>query len=316
MQHLEFETIVVKLQDQIEALKSISGDQIKIQTEIARLEEKRKKLLSNLYKNLTAWQKVLVARHEQRPKTSAYIQHLIRDFFPLCGDKTFGDDEAIQAGIGRFYGTTIVVLGHEKGHDTESRLKHNFGMPHPEGYRKVLRCMELAQRFGFPILTFIDTAGAYVGTEAEERGQAYAIAACLEKSFSLDVPIFSVIIGEGGSGGAVALASANKIFMLEHSVYSVISPEGCASILWRSRDKREEAAVAQKLTAQDLKALKIIDDIIPEPLGGAHRDPMLTINTLGERLHLALQDISMNVRVERRAKFLEMGKQFVLGTER
>ncbi|GAJ46131.1 acetyl-coenzyme A carboxylase carboxyl transferase subunit alpha [Holospora elegans E1] len=312
MQHLEFESVVVKLQDQIEALKGISGDKIKIQTEILRLEKKRKTLLSNLYKNLTAWQKVLVARHEQRPKTSAYIQQLVQDFFPLCGDKTFGDDMAIQAGVGRFYGTTVLVIGHEKGHDTESRLKHNFGMPHPEGYRKVLRCMDFAQKFGFPILTFVDTAGAYVGTEAEERGQAYAIAACLEKSFSLDVPIISVIIGEGGSGGAIALATANKIFMLEHSVYSVISPEGCASILWRSRDKREEAAVAQKLTAQDLRTLQIIDDIIPEPLGGAHRDPHSTIFAVGRHLNFALQETYENAKADRRTKFLEIGRQFVL----
>ncbi|ETZ07058.1 acetyl-coenzyme A carboxylase carboxyl transferase subunit alpha [Holospora obtusa F1] len=310
--HLDFESVVVKLQDQIEALKSISGDQVKIQTEILRLEEKRKKLLSNLYKNLTAWQKVLVARHEQRPKTSAYIQHLIKDFFPLCGDKTFGDDFAIQAGLGHFCGRTVLVLGHEKGHDTESRLKHNFGMPHPEGYRKVLRCMDFAQRFQFPILTFIDTAGAYVGTQAEERGQAYAIAACLEKSFLLDVPIISVIIGEGGSGGAIALATANRVFMLEHSVYSVISPEGCASILWRSRDKREEAAVAQKLTAQDLKTLKVIDDIIPEPLGGAHRDPEATIKAVEKQLSLTLQENFKNAKAERRIKFLEMGNKFVL----
>jgi acetyl-CoA carboxylase carboxyl transferase subunit alpha len=312
MQYLDFEHTVSKLQEQIEALQAISGDQIKIQTEIARLEEKRNRLLSNLYKNLTAWQKVLVARHEHRPKTAYYIQHLIQDFFSFSGDRLFGEDHAIQAGFGRFSGETVVVMGHEKGHDLESRVKHNFGMPHPEGYRKVLRCMDFAQRFGFPIITLVDTAGAYVGTGAEERGQGHAIASCLEKSFTLDVPIISLIIGEGGSGGAIALATANVVAMLEHSVYSVISPEGCASILWRSRDKREEAAVAQKLTAQDLKRLKIIEHIIPEPLGGAHRDPIATLTSVRAYLNTCLAQPSVYGKQHRRERFIALGQDFVL----
>ena len=310
MQYLDFEHAVSKLQEQIDALKAISGDQIKVKTEIARLEEKRNRLLCNLYKNLTAWQKVLVARHEHRPKTGYYIQNLIEDFFAFSGDRLFGEDHAIQAGFGRLSGETVVVIGHEKGHDLESRVKHNFGMPHPEGYRKVLRCMDFAQRFGFPIITLVDTAGAYVGTGAEERGQGHAIAACLEKSFTLDVPVISIIIGEGGSGGAIALATANVVAMLEHSVYSVISPEGCASILWRSRDKREEAAVAQKLTAQDLKRFKIIEDIIPEPPGGAHRDPESALVSVRKYLDQCLAQSFLYTKQHRRERFLSLGEEF------
>jgi acetyl-CoA carboxylase carboxyl transferase subunit alpha len=313
MDILDFEKTFLELQDQILALKTLPGDnKLKIEEEIRRLEEKGRKLLVNIYKGLTPWQKVQVARHAQRPKAGDYIQRLIQSYVPLCGDRCFGEDQAMLSGIGFFHGKPVVVLGHEKGSDTESRIHHNFGMAHPEGYRKAIRLMDLADRFGFPVLCFVDTAGAYAGIGAEERGQAQAIAACMEKSLSISSPVLSVIIGEGGSGGAVALACANYIFMLEHSIYSVISPEGCASILWRSVAKKEEAAVAQKLTAQDLKKLNVIDDIIPEPLGGAHRNQTATIDAVGDRLFACLENAVGLSKEDRQKKFLAIGRQFLM----
>ncbi|XP_069599307.1 acetyl-coenzyme A carboxylase carboxyl transferase subunit alpha-like [Ranitomeya imitator] len=267
---LDFEKPIFELEKKIEELRRLQSGDFNIIDELKKLEDKKIQLIKKVYKNLTPWQKVSVARHTLRPHSSNYIKNLIEDFMPLSGDRCFGEDLAIIAGIGRFNGTSVVVIGHEKGRETEDRIKHNFGMPHPEGYRKCVRLIEMANRFKMPIITFIDTAGAYPGVGAEERGQAEAIAKCLSACLNSDQPIISVIIGEGGSGGAIALAAANVVLMLENSVYSVISPEGCASILWRSAEKCIDAANALKLTAADMMEMKIIDEIIPEPLGGAH----------------------------------------------
>lgn len=310
---LEFEKSIAELENQLNELRHLSSNrEVNIVNEIKRFEEKGTKLLKKIYQNLTPWQKVLVARHPERPHTSDYIRELITNFTPLAGDRNFGEDEAIIGGLGRFRGQPVVVMGHEKGKDTELRLKHNFGMPKPEGYRKTVRLMQLADRFHLPILTFVDTAGAHPAIEAEERGQSEAIARSLQISANIHVPIITTVIGEGGSGGAVALAFSNVVMMLEHSIYSVISPEGCASILWRTRDKKEEAAGAQKLTAQDLKKLGVIDTIILEPLGGAQRNPQITIQTVGDAIEKSLKPfLSMDkiaVRKQRRAKFLEMGR--------
>lgn len=311
---LEFERSVAELQDRIEGLKTLpGGSQLKIQEEIQRLEKKNDKLLNELYQNLTPWQKVMVARHPERPKTQDYIARLMEQFVPLSGDRCFAEDVAITGGLAFFRGIPVLVMGHEKGHDTTTRLKHNFGMAHPEGYRKATRLMQLANRFKLPIITFVDTPGAYAGTQAEERGQAQAIAECIEMSLVVDVPFLSVIIGEGGSGGAVAFATANYIAMLEHSVYSVISPEGCASILWRTAEKKEEAAAAQKLTAQDLLKFGIIDEVVSEPLGGAHRNRLVAIDHIGDALYaqLHLFKNQSQFAAMRRQKFLNMGKAFL-----
>lgn len=310
---LDFEKPIAELEIKLAELQHLSSSgEVNITSEVKRLQEKTERLLKKSYQNLTPWQKVLVARHPERPHTSDYIEGLITDFTPLAGDRNFGEDAAIIAGLGRFRGQPVVVMGHEKGKDTELRLKHNFGMPRPEGYRKAVRLMQLADRFNLPLLTLIDTAGAHPAIEAEERGQSEAIARSLEVSAAIHVPIISTVIGEGGSGGAIALAFANVVMMLEHAIYSVISPEGCASILWRTRDKKEEAAEAQKLTAQDLKQLGIIDMIIPEPLGGAQRDPQTTIQAVGDAFEKSLSPLlslsRKKIREQRRAKFLAMGR--------
>lgn len=310
---LDFEKHIAELEIKLEELRHLSSNgEVNIASEIKRLQEKTEKLLSKTYQSLTPWQKVLVARHPGRPHTSDYIKALITDFTPLAGDRNFAEDAAIVGGLGRFRGQSVVVMGHEKGKDTECRIKHNFGMPRPEGYRKAVRLMELADRFNLPIITFIDTAGAHPAVEAEERGQSEAIARSLETCGSVQVPIISTVIGEGGSGGAIALAFANVVMMLEHAIYSVISPEGCASILWRTRDKKEEAAAAQKLTAQDLKQLGVIDTIIPEPLGGAQRNSQMVIEAVGESIENALRPLLLldrkKIRDQRRSKFLAMGR--------
>ena len=314
---LDFEKPIAELEIKLAELRQISNNgEVNISTEVKRLQEKIDKLMKKSYQHLTPWQKVQVARHPERPHTSDYISTLFTDFTPLAGDRNFAEDEAIIGGLAHFRGVPVVVMGHEKGKDTELRIKHNFGMPRPEGYRKAARLMQLADRFTLPILTFVDTAGAHPAIEAEERGQSEAIARSLEVSGAVKVPIVTVIIGEGGSGGAVALAFANTILMLEHSVYSVISPEGCASILWRTRDEKEKAAAALKLTAQDLKELGIIDTILPEPLGGAQRNPQTTIQTVGDALEKALKPLltlkGQVVREKRRAKFLAMGRAKVI----
>lgn len=308
---LDFEKPIFELEAKIKELKNLNGGDLNIVEEIKKLESKQKKLLKQIYSNLTPWQKVLVARHQERPHTSDYIKGMIDDFVPLAGDRLFGEDLAITAGIGRFCGISVAILGHEKGRDTDDRIRHNFGMPHPEGYRKACRIMKLAAKFQLPLLTFIDTAGAYPGIGAEERGQAEAIARSIEASLNFPCPMIATIIGEGGSGGAVALAAANNILMLEHSVYSVISPEGCASILYRDVEKAEDAADSLKLTAHDLLEFKMIDEIIAEPLGGAHTDHAAAIKSVKESVKAALQSTMSNVKnyKEHRAdKFLQLSR--------
>jgi acetyl-CoA carboxylase carboxyl transferase subunit alpha len=307
---LDFEKPIFELDAKLKELKNINTGDLSIVEDIKRLESKRKKLIKQRYAELTPAQKVQVARHQERPHTIDYINTLVDDFIPLAGDRLFGNDLAITAGIGKFKGVPVAIIGHEKGNDTEDRLKHNFGMPHPEGYRKACRIMAMASKFGLPLLTFVDTAGAYPGVGAEERGQSEAIAKCIERSLELKTPIIATIIGEGGSGGAVALAVANTVLMLEHSVYSVISPEGCASILYRNPEKATVAAEALKLTAQDLIKFKMIDEIIEEPLGGAHRDPTSTIKFVGDRLKAALLETAniANFRSHRSEKFLNLGR--------
>ncbi len=306
---LDFEKTIAEYEGHIEELRR-SSENVNVLEEITILEEKRKKELSLIYTDLTPWQKVQVARHPNRPHAQDYIKNLIEDFTPLAGDRNFAEDKAIIGGIGRFRGQSVVIMGTEKGHDTESRLKHNFGMAKPEGYRKAQRLMRLAEQFNLPIITLVDTSGAFPGKEAEERGQAEAIARSIDICLDIKVPLISIIIGEGGSGGAIALAAANSIFMLEHSIYSVISPEGCASILWRSSEMNKIAAKALKITAQDLKELKIIDDIIPEPIGGAHRFPTEAMTTVANRIEKELTDlqkIESGILKQMRAdKFLEM----------
>ncbi|WP_342779575.1 acetyl-CoA carboxylase carboxyltransferase subunit alpha [Luteithermobacter gelatinilyticus] len=313
MTYLDFEKPIAELESRIRDMKNLeSGDELNIAEEIGRLERKLDKLLRDTYKSLTPWQKIKVARHPNRPHFPDFIKGLITDFMPLCGDRAFADDAAITGGLGRFKGQSVMVIGHEKGSDTQSRLKHNFGMARPEGYRKAIRLFKLAEQFDIPVITLVDTSGAYPGIGAEERGQAEAIARSTEACLGLKVPLVSVIVGEGGSGGAVALAAGNRIMMLEHAVYSVISPEGCASILWRTADKAEEAAGALKITAQDLLKLNVIDEVIPEPVGGAHRDHEKTMTALGKSLDQALNDLSAlsaeKLRSLRREKFLNMGR--------
>jgi acetyl-CoA carboxylase carboxyl transferase subunit alpha len=315
MRHfLDFEKPLAELEGKIDELRHLSnGNDINIADEVARLEAKVDRLLRQTYAKLTAWQKVQLARHPDRPHGSDYIKQLITDFTPLAGDRAFGEDRAIIGGLGRFRGRSVVVLAHEKGADTESRLRHNFGMARPEGYRKARRLMDLADRFGLPVLTFIDTAGAYPGIDAEARGQAEAIARSIETSLQLRVPLVASIIGEGGSGGALALAAGNRVLMLEHSTYSVISPEACASIIWRTSDNTQDAAEALKLTAQDLLKLGVIDTIVPEPLGGAHREREPAIAALGEAIETVLRPLlgmdAASLRTQRREKFLAMGNR-------
>jgi len=307
---LDFEKPIFELDAKIQELKKLNTGDLGIIEDVKHLEAKQKRLLQKIYSSLTPWQKVQVARHQERPKTVDYINALIEDFVPLAGDRLFGDDLAITAGIGRFRGMSVAVLGQEKGKNTEDRIKHNFGMPHPEGYRKARRIMDLADKFDLPLLTFIDTAGAYPGVGAEERGQAEAIARSIERSLQFSRPIIATIIGEGGSGGAIALGVANYIMMLEHSIYSVISPEGCASILYRDPEKAEEAANALKLTAQDLIKFGVIDEIVEEPIGGAHRDPKQVIDRVGESIEAALSEMQTisDLREHRNEKFLELGR--------
>ena len=310
--YLDFEKTIAELESRIRDMKVLeSGDEINIAEEVRRLERKLDNLLRSTYSKLTSWQKIKVARHPDRPHLSDYIRNLFTDFMPLSGDRGFADDHAIIGGIGRFNGQTVMVVGHEKGNDTASRIKHNFGMARPEGFRKAMRLFHLADQLKMPIITFVDTAGAYPGIGAEERGQAEAIARSTEACLAVKVPLISVIVGEGGSGGAVALAVGNKVLMMEHAVYSVISPEGCASILWRTNEKAEDAANALKITAQDLHKLEVIDEVIPEPIGGAHRDHDQTMKTVGKAIDNALSEFSMisadKIKELRSKKFLNMG---------
>jgi acetyl-CoA carboxylase carboxyl transferase subunit alpha len=309
---LDFEKPIAELEGKIEELRHLTGSGgVNIADEVARLQGKVEKLLVQVYTKLTPWQKTQVARHHDRPHAVDYIEGLIEDFTPLAGDRQFAEDPAVIGGLGRFKGASVVVIGNEKGSGTDGRLKHNFGMARPEGYRKAQRLMKLADNFHLPVITLIDTPGAYPGVDAEARGQAEAIARSIEICIGLKVPVVSVIIGEGGSGGAMALAAANKVLMQEHAIYSVISPEGCASILWRDGDKAEEAAEALKLTAGDLLELGVIDTIILEPLGGAHRTRQAAIDTVGSAIQDALNELSGLdggvLKSRRRDKFLKMG---------
>ena len=313
--YLEFEKPIAEMEGKIAELRAISKDdpEVNILNEVTRLEEKVASQLEKTYKSLDPWQKTLVARHPARPHFVDYIDHLVEDFTPLSGDRLYSDDQAIIAGLGRWQGRRVAIMGHEKGANTQARLKHNFGMARPEGYRKAIRVMELAERFNIPVVTLVDTSGAYPGIGAEERGQSEAIARCTEKCLQIGVPLVSVIVGEGGSGGALALATANRILMLEHSIYSVASPEACASILWRSREKAKEAAEALKVTADSLNDLGVIDRILKEPVGGAHRERDLIIDQVGDAVIEELDDLSQlssdELRRDRRQKFLDMGRQ-------
>lgn len=311
--YLDFEKPVAALEARISELEEAAGESdVNVSAELGKLTAKADKLLQDTYAKLTPWQKTQVARHPQRPHFKNYVTGLFDDFMPLAGDRAFGDDQAILGGLARLGNRRIVVIGHEKGDDTESRLRHNFGMGKPEGYRKAIRLMDLADRFGLPVVTLVDTSGAFPGVQAEERGQAEAIARSTEKCLQLGVPMVACIVGEGGSGGAVALAAADHILMFEHAVYSVISPEGCASILWRTNDRAADAAQAMKMTAIDLKSLGVVDAIVPEPIGGAHRDPSLAIANLGEAIEQSLKGLSKlsrgDLRRQRHAKFLKMGQ--------
>ncbi|MBX7488030.1 acetyl-CoA carboxylase carboxyltransferase subunit alpha [Qipengyuania sp. GH25] len=291
--YLEFEKPVAELEQRIAELRSAAdGDDVDISTELHRLEQKSADLLASTYESLSPWQKTQVARHPSRPHFRDYVEQAFEDFVPLGGDRNYGDDEAILGGFAKLNGRKIILIGHEKGNDTASRIRHNFGMGKPEGYRKAIRLMEMAGRFGLPVVTLVDTSGAFPGVEAEERGQAEAIARSTEACLALPGPMVAAIVGEGGSGGAVALASAERVLMMEHAVYSVISPEGCASILWRTAEKAPDAAEAMKVTAQDLKGLGVIDRIVPEPVGGAHRDPVVAATSLGAAIAEELDMLS------------------------
>ena len=313
---LDFEKPIADLEARIHDLRELDGEQdggANIEEEVAKLQDKADQLLRETYKNLTPWQKVQVARHPNRPQFGDYVAGLIDDFTPLAGDRAYSDDKAITGGIGRFRGRSVMVMGHEKGRDTESRVHHNFGMARPEGYRKAARLMRLAERFKLPIITLVDTQGAYPGVGAEERGQAEAIARSTETCLDVRVPLVACVVGEGGSGGAVALATGNAVIMLEHAVYSVISPEGCASILWRSAERAQDAAVAMKVTAQDLTGLKVVDQVVEESVGGAHRNSTSTIVALGDAIEQALKGLEGKdggtLRQHRRDKFLAMGQR-------
>ena len=310
--YLEFEKPVAQLDQRIAELRAASeGDEVDISAELARLETKSAELLATTYAALTPWQKTQVARHPSRPHFRDYVAHAFDGFMPLGGDRLYGDDQAIIGGLATLEGRKVVLIGHEKGHDTETRIRHNFGMGKPEGYRKAIRLMELAGRFGLPVVTLVDTSGAFPGIEAEERGQAEAIARSTEACLALPVPMVAVIVGEGGSGGAVALASAERVLMMEHAVYSVISPEGCASILWRTAEKAPDAAEAMKVTAQHLERLGVIDRIVSEPVGGAHRDPAAAARALGkaigEELDTLMAIAPEQLRRMREDRFLTIG---------
>jgi acetyl-CoA carboxylase carboxyl transferase subunit alpha len=311
--YLDFEKPVAALEARIQELQETAEEsEIDASSEIGKLRAKADKLLADTYAKLTPWQKTQVARHPERPHFKHFVTTLFDDFMPLAGDRAFADDQAILGGFARLGEQRVMLIGHEKGDDTESRLRHNFGMGKPEGYRKAIRLMDLADRFALPVVSLVDTSGAFPGVQAEERGQAEAIARSTEKCLQLGVPMIACIVGEGGSGGAVALAAADRILMFEHAVYSVISPEGCASILWRTNERAADAAQAMKMTANDLKALGVIDDIVPEPIGGAHRDYAAACQNLGKAISDALRDLAGKSRGEikrgRHAKFLAMGQ--------
>ena len=313
MNYLEFEKPLAEIEGKAEELRALgrANKEMDVEKEAAALDKKAETLLKDLYKGLTPWQKCLVARHPDRPHCRAYIDALFTDYMPLAGDRNFADDHAVMGGLARFNDMPVMVIGHEKGNDTKSRIEHNFGMARPEGYRKAIRLMDLAHRFRLPLVTLVDTPGAYPGKGAEERGQAEAIARSTQKCLEIGVPFVSVVIGEGGSGGAVAFATANRVAMLEHSIYSVISPEGCASILWKDAEKMREAAEALRLTAQDLQKLGVIDRIVKEPIGGAQRSPKDAIEAVGAAIAAMLKELSGKkpealIR-DRRQKFLDMG---------
>ena len=314
-QYLDFEKGLAELQGKAEELRALARQDpnMDVSAEADQLETRAGELLTDLYKELTPWQKCQVARHPERPHAKDYIDALVSEYTPLAGDRNFAEDHAIIGGLGRIGDRPVVVMGHEKGHDTQTRLERNFGMARPEGYRKAVRLMELADRFGLPVVTLVDTPGAYPGKGAEERGQAEAIARSTDTCLQLGVPLISVVIGEGGSGGAVALATANRVIMLEHSVYSVISPEGCASILWKDAEKMREAANALRLTAQDLWELGVCDQVVPEPLGGAQRDRKVVIESVGVAINTGLDAFegmsAQELRTARRQKFIEMGSK-------
>ena len=312
--YLDFEKPVAELEAKVEELRALTegDDAVEIREDVARLEAKAFAALKDLYDGLTPWQKTLVARHPERPRFVDYCRDLMTEFTPLAGDRKFGEDEAILAGFGRFRGEAVAIIGQEKGSTTETRVRHNFGMARPEGYRKAARIMEMADRFGLPVISFVDTAGAYPGIDAEERGQAEAIARSTEACLALGSPNVALIIGEGGSGGAIAVATANKVLMLEHSVYSVISPEGAASILWRDPTRAQDAATAMKITAQDLLRFGIIDEIVPEPTGGAHRAREAAVQAAGDAIEKALSSLAglgpVELRDHRAAKFEAIGR--------
>ncbi|MDG1862313.1 MAG: acetyl-CoA carboxylase carboxyltransferase subunit alpha [Yoonia sp.] len=315
IQYLEFEKPLAEIEGKAEELRAMARDNedMDIEKEAAALDKKAQDLLDKLYKDLTPWRKCQVARHPDRPHCIDYIEALFTEYTPLAGDRNFADDHAVMGGIARLYGRPVMVIGHEKGNDTKSRIERNFGMARPEGYRKAIRLMDLANRFGLPVITLVDTPGAYPGKGAEERGQSEAIARSTEKCLDLSVPLISVVIGEGGSGGAVAFATANRVVMLEHSIYSVISPEGCASILWKDGGKMREAAEALRLTAQNLKELGVCDVVIPEPRGGAHRDKASAIKSVGDALTKLLVEMDSKkpdaIRKARRTKYLALGSK-------
>ena len=313
---LDFEKKIVEIEERIKNITALAKDgDVNIDKELNRLQLKLEKQIKLSYSDLSPWQKVQIARHPKRPQYLDYLKSMIENFVPLCGDRAFADDPTIIGGIGKYHGISVVVIGQEKGFDLETRVKYNFGMAKPEGYRKAQRLMDLADRFNLPVICFVDTDGAYPGVDSEARGQAEAIASSIQKCLQIHVPLISVIIGMGGSGGAIALAAANRILMLENSIYSVISPEGCASILWRSADKAKEAAEALRLTAQDLKQFGVIDEIIPEPVGGAHRDPASAIEKVDEAIYRHLTELLPLDRDElkqsRNEKIYEMGKHII-----
>ncbi|HYG30261.1 MAG TPA: acetyl-CoA carboxylase carboxyltransferase subunit alpha [Allosphingosinicella sp.] len=309
---LDFEKPIAELEARVTELReTASAGELNIDAEIDRLGAKAERLLRETYQRLTPWQKTQVARHPERPHFKDYVAALVEDFVPLAGDRAFGEDQAIVGGLGRFRGRKLMLIGHEKGDDTASRLRHNFGMAKPEGYRKAIRLMQLADRFGLPVVSLVDTSGAFPGVQAEERGQAEAIARSTEQCLALGVPMVAAVVGEGGSGGAIAIAAANKVLMLEHAVYSVISPEGCASILWRTADRAADAAEAMKITAEDLKQLGVVERVVPEPLGGAHRAPAEAIESLGAAIEEELDGLVRlsrdELRAQRRQKYLAIG---------
>ncbi|WP_182481868.1 acetyl-CoA carboxylase carboxyltransferase subunit alpha [Henriciella algicola] len=313
--YLDFEKPIAELETKIAELEAVSqqGEGPSISDELKKLKDKAAKQLKDTYSSLTPWRKTQVARHPERPHFSDYIEQLFEDFQELAGDRVFGNDEAVIGGLATFRGQSVVVMGHEKGRNTESRLRHNFGMAHPEGYRKAVRLMDLADKFNLPVLSFVDTAGAFPGKAGEERGQAEAIARSTERCLTLTVPMVSLIIGEGGSGGAIAIAAANRVLMMEHSIYSVISPEGCASILYRDSAKARDAAEAMKITSEDLLKLKVIDDVVKEPIGGAHRDPQRAVSQAGKAIEKALSQLEglspAELKRQRRERFYAIGRE-------